>query len=94
MEIKKKEFVEFKQRTHINNIDELKKVDAESLMKKFIGMRGPYIDEHVLPEHILDIFQKEKQNKVALLVGWNQDEGLVMGPIKSAETLQKDFQKQ
>ena len=78
----------------VKNIDELKKVDAESLMKKFIGMRGPYIDGHVLPEHILDIFQKEKQNKVALLVGWNQDEGLMMGPIKSAETLQKDFQKQ
>ena len=78
----------------VKNIDELKKMDAESLMKKFIGMRGPYIDGHVLPEHILDIFQKEKQNKVALLVGWNQDEGLVMGPIKSAESLQKDFQKQ
>ena len=76
------------------SIDELKKVDAESLMKKFIGMRGPYIDGHVLPEHILDIFLKGKQNKVALLVGWNQDEGLMMGPVKSAETLQKDFQKQ
>ena len=76
------------------SIDELKKVDAESLMKKFSGMRGPYIDGHVLPEHILDIFQNGKQNKVALLVGWNQDEGLMMGAMKSAENLQKDFQKQ
>ena len=78
----------------VKNIDELKKVDAESLMKKFTSLRGPYIDEHVLPEHILDIFQKGNQNKVALLVGWNQDEGLMMGPAKSAENLQKDFQKQ
>jgi para-nitrobenzyl esterase len=78
----------------VKNMNELKKVDAESLMKKFIGIRGPYIDGHVLPEHILDIFQKGKQNKVALLVGWNQDEGLMMGPAKSAENLQKDFQKQ
>jgi para-nitrobenzyl esterase len=69
-------------------------VEAESLMKKFISIRGPYIDGHVLPEHILDIFQKGKQNKVALIVGWNQDEGLMMGPAKSAENLQKDFQKQ
>ena len=75
-------------------VAELKKVDAEVLMKKFIGIRGPYIDGHVLPEHILDIFQKANQNKVALLVGWNQDEGLLMGPAKSAESLRKDFQKQ
>ncbi len=88
------EGVKYASKFGAKSIDELKKVDAESLMKKFIGMRGPYIDGHVLPEHILDIFQKGKQNKVALLVGWNQDEGLVMGPIKSAETLQKDFQKQ
>jgi para-nitrobenzyl esterase len=63
-------------------------------MKKFIGIRGPYIDGHVLPEHILDIFQKAKQNKVALLVGWNQDEGLMMSAVKSAERLRKDFQQQ
>ena len=78
----------------VKNIDELKKIDAESLMKKSIALRGPYIDGHVLPEHILDIFQKGKQNKVALLVGWNQDEGLVMGPMKSAEKLKQDFEKQ
>jgi para-nitrobenzyl esterase len=78
----------------VKNINELKKVEAESLMKKFISIRGPYIDGHVLPEHILDIFQKGKQNKVALIVGWNQDEGLMMGPAKSAENLQKDFQQQ
>lgn len=88
------ESVKFTASFSLNNIDDLKKVDAESLMKKFIGIRGPYIDGHVLPEHILDIFQKGKQNKVALLVGWNQDEGLMMGPAKSAENLQKDFQKQ
>ncbi|MEY4728465.1 MAG: hypothetical protein RLZZ390_989, partial [Bacteroidota bacterium] len=75
-------------------VAELKKVDAELLMKKFIGIRGPYIDGHVLPEHILDIFQKGNQNKVALLVGWNQDEGLMMSPAKSAENLRKDFQQQ
>ena len=76
------------------NVAALKKVDAELLMKKFIGIRGPYIDGHVLPEHILDIFQKANQNKVALLVGWNQDEGLMMGAVKSAERLRKDFQQQ
>jgi len=75
-------------------VAELKKVDAELLMKKFIGIRGPYIDGHVLPEHILDIFQKANQNKVALLVGWNQDEGLMMSAVKSAERLRKDFQQQ
>ena len=76
------------------NIDELKKIDATILMQKYIGIRGPYIDGHVLPEHILDIFQHSKQNKVALLVGWNQDEGLMMGAVKSAERLRKDFQQQ
>lgn len=78
----------------VKNVAELKKVDAELLMKKFIGIRGPYIDGHVLPEHILDIFQKANQNKVALLVGWNQDEGLLMGPAKSAVNFKKDIQQQ
>lgn len=76
------------------NVAELKKIDATTLMQKFIGIRGPYIDGHVLPEHILDIFHQSKQNKVALLVGWNQDEGLMMGPAKSADNFKKDIQQQ
>jgi para-nitrobenzyl esterase len=78
----------------VKNVAELRKIDAATLMQKFIGIRGPYIDGHVLPEHILDIFQTAKQNKVALLVGWNQDEGLMMGPAKNAVNLKKDVQQQ
>lgn len=68
----------------------LRALPAEEILKKGQGIRGPIIDGYVLPAPIADIFAAGKQNEVALLTGWNQDEGLQMGPLKSAA----DFRKQ
>ena len=57
-------------------------------------MRGPIIDGYVLPEPIADIFAAGKQNDVALLTGWNEDEGLLFGPVKKADDFRKQAEEQ
>lgn len=71
----------------------LRNKSAEELMQKAQGFRGPVIDGYVLPDAIANIFTEEKENKVALLTGWNQDEGLLFGPVKNAEQFQKEVQQ-
>jgi para-nitrobenzyl esterase len=74
-------------------LDDLKKMDAATLLAKGNGMRRPYIDGHVLPEQVADIYAKGKQNKVALLHGWNEDEGLMFSGIKNATDFVNDLRK-
>ena len=72
-------------------LEDLRKMDATILLNKGNGMRRPYIDGHVLPEQVADLYATGKQNKVALLHGWNEDEGLVFGPIKNATDFVNDL---
>jgi para-nitrobenzyl esterase len=74
----------------VSSLTALRDLPADTLMKASSSLRGPVIDGYVLPDHIVDIFTQGKQNKVALLTGWNEDEGLLFGPIKNA----KDFRQQ
>ena len=75
-------------------LDEMRKIPAEELLKKTAEMRGIYVDGIVLPEHVLDIFLQQKENKVTLLTGWNQDEGISMGRPKDAVTYTNDIKAQ
>lgn len=77
-----------------STLNEMRSIPADELMKKSAGIRGPYIDGVVLPQHILDIFQGKKENKIILLTGWNQDEGLLMGKPKNALAYKEDIAKQ
>lgn len=77
-----------------STLDEMRKIPAEELLKKASEMRGIYVDGIVLPEHILDIFLHKKENKVTLLTGWNQDEGISMGKPKDAVTFTNDIKVQ
>ena len=72
---------------------DLRKISSEELFKKGSGNYRPYIDGHVLPAHIADIYAQGKQNKVALLTGWNQDEGLMITPMKNAVDYKADMAK-
>lgn len=78
------------QSLHLTSVSEMRKMSAEELMKKGGGFRSPIIDGYVLPESIVNIFTQKKENKVNLLTGWNEDEGLLFGPVKKA----KDFTKE
>ncbi len=90
-EAAEKELMETLKTLGIAKLDDLKKIDASTLLAKGNGMRRPYIDGHVLPEQVADIYAKGKQNKVALLHGWNEDEGLVFGGIKNASDFVNDL---
>jgi para-nitrobenzyl esterase len=72
----------------------LRAIPAEELQKRGQGTWRPVIDGYVLPGPIADIFLEKKENIVALLTGWNQDEGFVFGPAKNAANYKQDIAKQ
>ena len=74
----------------VNSLAELRKMPAADLLKVPQNMRGPIVDGYVLPESVANIFAAKKENQVALLTGWNQDEGLMFGPIKNAVDFTKE----
>ena len=75
------------------SINDLRAMPADELMKKAQGFRGPIIDGYVLPDAIVNIFNQQKENKIGLLTGWNEDEGLLFGPIKKVEDYKKEAEK-
>ncbi len=75
------------------SLAELRSKTSEELMKVPAGMRGPIEDGYVLPYSVSEIFARGEQNRVSLLTGWNQDEGLSFGEAKKAEDYRKDIQK-
>ncbi len=79
---------------HASSLSDLRKISAGELMKAQQNLRGPIIDAYVLPESIANIFVAGRQNDVALLTGWNEDEGLIFGPIKTAADFRKDVGRQ
>jgi para-nitrobenzyl esterase len=69
----------FAQTVGANSISELRAKPApevlEAAIKKPITYGFGVVDGYVVPEHPAKIYAQGKQNDVALLVGWNADEG-------------------
>jgi len=94
-----------KDKLGVSTLTELRSIAAEKLLAPFAPPQspgfdfGPDVDGHFLPESVPDIFAAGKQNDVALLAGWNRDEGsfeIAFSPQKpTAESFkaaaQKDF---
>ncbi|WP_040761579.1 carboxylesterase/lipase family protein [Spirosoma panaciterrae] len=76
-----------------SSLAELRAKPADEILKKAQG-RGPIIDGYVLPASIPAIFAAGKENNVALLTGWNEDEGMSFGPPKHAEAYRKQIEQQ
>jgi para-nitrobenzyl esterase len=76
------------------SVSDMRNLPAESLQKTAQGVRGVIIDGYVLPDTIAKIVAWEKQNRVALLTGWNQDEGIQFGPPKNAVDFRKQIAQQ
>jgi para-nitrobenzyl esterase len=76
------------------SLAELRAKPASEIQQKAVRTGGPVIDGYVLPEPIARIFASGKQNDVALLTGWNEDEGLLSGPIKKAEDYRRQIKQQ
>ena len=81
------------QSLNVVSIADMRNLPAEELMKKAQGVRGPVVDGYVLPGSIASIFDQHKENKVNLLTGWNEDEGLLFGPLKNAAQFRADATK-
>jgi para-nitrobenzyl esterase len=77
-----------------SSLADLRALPADEILKKGQGGRGPIIDGYVLPQSIAAIFAADKQNDVALLTGWNEDEGMSFGPAKKADEYRKQMEQQ
>jgi para-nitrobenzyl esterase len=87
----------------VSTLPELRAISADKLLEPFAPPKspgfdfGPGIDGYFLPEPVPSIFAAGKQNDVALLAGWNHDEGSYeIGPQRPTPesmkaTAQKDF---
>lgn len=77
-----------------SSLAELRALPADDILQKAKGMRGPIVDGYVLPETIASLFAARKQNDITLLTGWNQNEGLMAGPLKNAADYRKQMEQQ
>ncbi len=75
------------------NINDLRKIPAGDLMKVAAAFRSPIVDGYVLPESIAEIFKEDKQNDVALLTGWNENDGVIFGKPPTADEFKKQAEK-
>jgi para-nitrobenzyl esterase len=73
-----------------SSLADLRNIPAEELQKKSSPFRGIIVDGYVLPESVSSIFAAGRENQVDLLTGWNQNEGLLFGQVKTAENFKKD----
>jgi para-nitrobenzyl esterase len=80
----------FMQQMKLGSIAALRAIPAEELQKQQGNLRGPIIDGYVLPDAIFNIFNAGKENRVSLLTGWNEDEGLMDGPVMNAADFIRD----
>ncbi|HEX2533178.1 MAG TPA: carboxylesterase family protein [Chitinophagaceae bacterium] len=68
------------------SLADLRTLPAEELLQKGGNAgRGPVVDGYILPATVAQLFEQKKQNSVALLTGWNEDEGLLFGPLRQAD---------
>jgi para-nitrobenzyl esterase len=79
---------------HVSSLNDLRSLPGDELIKQPKNFSKPIIDGYVLPDAIVNIFKEQKENKVSLLTGWNQDEGLFFGPVKNAVDFKKEVQEQ
>ncbi|HVM89204.1 MAG TPA: carboxylesterase family protein [Puia sp.] len=86
--------IKIAQSLNAKNITDLRNIPATELIKATFGMRGPIVDGYVLPQSVPDIFSSGKQNDVALLTGWNEDDGVIFGKPKSAEEFKKQVEQE
>ncbi|MES2265276.1 MAG: carboxylesterase family protein [Bacteroidota bacterium] len=72
------------------SIADLRKLPAEELLKQFGGR--PIVDGYVLPRSIAATFAANKENRVALLTGWNTDDAFI-GKLLNAADYKADANK-
>ena len=77
----------------VNSMDELRKIDADKLPGRGVGMSWPIIDGYVIPDDQHNLYESGKYNDVPILVGYNSDEGASFAPPKTPEEYITGVQK-
>lgn len=72
------------------SLADLRKLSTDELLKQNAGR--PIIDGYVLPLSVAAAYAAGKENQVALLTGWNEDDAFV-GKMKNAADYVADIQK-
>ncbi len=83
--------IEIAKSLNASSLTDLRKIPADDLLKKAKTSFRPIVDGYVLPASVSDIYAQGRENKVPLLTGWNENEGILFGSIKSAELYKKDI---
>lgn len=77
------------------SIADLRAIPADQVLAAGGNISSPVIDGYVLPTDIYNIFKEGKQNDVALLTGWNTDEGfapqLPLNVDRFKESMEKKY---
>jgi para-nitrobenzyl esterase len=69
----------------VSSIAELRKLDADKLSDRGFGMSWPIVDGYVIPDDQHKLYEAGKYNDVAILVGYNSDEGASFSPGRTPE---------
>lgn len=78
----------------VSSLEEMRALPAEKVLTALKRMLSPVVDGYLIPESLIDIYEKGKQNPVSLLTGWNKDEHYVMGQPKNATDFKADIERQ
>jgi len=88
------EGVRYGQELKAPTLAELRQLPAAAFVQKMPNLRGPITDGYVLPASIPELFAAGKANPVTLLTGWNENEGLLAGPLKNAADFRQQAEQQ
>lgn len=69
----------------VSSIADLRKLDADKLSDRGFGMSWPIVDGYVIPNDQHKLYEAGKYNDVAILVGYNSDEGASFSPGRTPE---------
>lgn len=87
--------VKFAEMTGANNLQELRDMPADSLLKaltlKGVPHFGPIVDGYFLPESPAQIFSEGKQSDVPLLLGWNSAESNYQAILQGQNPTPENF---
>jgi para-nitrobenzyl esterase len=88
------EGVRYGQQLQAPSLAALRQLPAAALVQQMPRLRGPITDGYVLPASLRELFATGQTNPVSLLTGWNENEGLLAGPLKNAADFRQQAQQQ
>jgi len=74
----------------VSSLKELRTLPAEKLLTASVRL-APNIDGYVMPKSPAELFKAGENNPVALLTGWNENEGLAYGPPPTRDSFKESL---